>query len=103
MNLTDGGVSTNPQGEGTPEKFGAALGKFVVERSRTLKCDLADAKHLKARERDFKFSSRIDLSNPLVYAAYALAFFPSLVDFYEREYRDGAPHSSSCMPISITA
>ena len=93
-----GDLSANPQGEATPEKFGAALGKFVVEKSRTLKCELADAKHLKARERDFKFSSRIDLSNPLVYAAYALAFFPSLVDFYEREYREGVrPHVTSAL------
>jgi neutral ceramidase len=93
-----GDLSANPQGEATPEKFGAALGKFVVEKSRTLKCELADVKHLKARERDFKFSSRIDLSNPLVYAAYALAFFPSLVDFYEREYREGVrPHVTSAL------
>jgi len=93
-----GDLSANPQGEATPEKFGAALGKFVVDKSRTLKCELADARHLKARERDFKFSSRIDLGNPLVYAAYALAFFPSLVDFYEREYREGVrPHVTSAL------
>jgi hypothetical protein len=93
-----GDLSANPPAEATPEKFGAALGKFVVERSRALKCELADAKQLKARERDFKFSSRVDLSNPLVYAAYALAFFPSLVNFYEREYRDGIrPHLTSAL------
>src|SRR5207244_4639540 len=56
------------------------------------------AKTLKARERDFKFTSRIDISNPLVYAAYALAFFPKLVDFYEREYRDGVrPHMTTAL------
>jgi neutral ceramidase len=84
--------------ESTPEKFGEALGKFVVERSRKLKSELAEAKNLKARERDFKFASRIDISNPLVYAAYALAFFPGIVNFYEREYRDGVrPHMTSAL------
>ena len=93
-----GDLSPNPQGEGGPEKFGAAVGKFVVEKSNKLKCELADAKELKARERDFKFSSRIDISNPLVYAAYSLAFFPKLVDFYEREYKDGVrPHMTTAL------
>jgi hypothetical protein len=53
---------------------------------------------LKARERDFKFTSRIDISNPLIFAAYSLAFFPRLVDFYEREYREGVrPHMTTAL------
>ncbi len=93
-----GDLSPNPQGEGGPEKFGAAVGKFVVEKSKKLKCEMADAKNLHARERDFKFASRIDISNPLVYAAYALAFFPKLVDFYEREYKGGVrPHMTTAL------
>ncbi len=92
-----GDLSANSPGEG-PEKFGAAVGKFVVEKSRAMKCELAEPKSLKARERDFKFSARIDISNPLVYAAYALAFFPKLVDFYEREYREGVrPHVTTAL------
>jgi hypothetical protein len=93
-----GDLSANPQGEPGPEKFGAAVGKFVVEKSRKMKCEMADAKELKSRERDFKFGSRIDLGNPLVYAAYALAFFPAIVDFYEREYREGVrPHMTTAL------
>ena len=93
-----GDLSANPQGEGGPEKFGAALGKFVVEKSKAIKCELAEPKYLKARERDFKFTSRIDLSNPLVYAAYSVAFFPKLIDFYEREYREGVrPHVTTAL------
>ena len=93
-----GDLSPNPLGPATPELFGAALGKFVVERSRKLKCELAEPKGLKLRERDFKFTSRIDIGNPFVYAAYALAFFPGIVDFYEREYRDGVrPHLTTAL------
>jgi hypothetical protein len=93
-----GDLSPNPQGEGGPEKFGAVLGKFVVGKSSKLKCDMSEAKDLKARERDFKFTSRVDISNPLIYYAYSLAFFPKLVDFFEREYRDGIrPHSTTAL------
>lgn len=93
-----GDLSPNAMGESGPEKFGAALGKFVVEKSRPLKCAQTDAKPITARERDFKFASRIDIRNPLVYAAYSLAFFPALVNFYEREYREGVrPHLTSAL------
>jgi neutral ceramidase len=93
-----GDLSPNPQGEGGPEKFGAALGKFAVEKSIKLKAETSDAKDIKARERDFKFASRVDISNPLIYYAYSLAFFPKLVDFFEREYRDGIrPHATTAL------
>ncbi len=93
-----GDLSANPQGEGGPEKFGVAVGKFVAEKSKAMKCDLAEPKKLQTRERDFKFTSRVDISNPLVYAAYAIAFFPGIVNFYEREYREGVrPHLTTAM------
>ncbi len=94
-----GDLSPNPPaGHATSEEFGAALGKFIVEKSVNLKCEQADAKKWQAKERDFKFASRIDISNPFVYAAYALAFFPGLVDFYEREYREGVrPHATTAL------
>ena len=93
-----GDLSANPQGETGPEKFGAAVGTFVVAKSRAMKCERGDIKELQARERDFKFASRIDISNPLVYAAYSFAFFPRLVEFYEREYREGVrPHMTTVL------
>ena len=89
---------SHPGGAPGPEGFGEAVGKFVVEKSAKLKCEMAEAKEIKARERDFKFASRIDISNPLVYAAYSLAFFPKLVDFFEREYKEGVrPHLTTAM------
>ncbi len=93
-----GDLSPNPPAEYTPEAFGGAVGEFVVAKSRTLKCVLSEPRDLKSRERDFKFTSRIDLSNPLVYGVYSLAFFPRLVEFYEREYRDGVrPHVTTAL------
>lgn len=87
-----------PDGDEREKAFGSAIGKFVVDRSRKLKCEIAEPKTLKTRERDFKFGARIDISNPLVYAAYAIAFFPKLVDFYEREYREGIrPHMTTAL------
>jgi neutral ceramidase len=93
-----GDMSANSPGEYAPEPFGKALGKFVVEKSGKLKCDRAECKPIKARERDFKFTSRVDISNPLIHAAYSFAFFPKLVDFYEREYREGIrPHLTTAL------
>jgi hypothetical protein len=93
-----GDLSPNPPGEATPEKFGATLGTFVVAQSRKLRCEQAELKGIKTRERDFKFGARIDLANPLVHAAYSIAFFPELVDFYQREYREGIrPHSTAAL------
>ena len=93
-----GDLSASSPGPAGPEQFGEAVGKFVVEKSKTMKCELAEPKSLKPRERDFKFTSRIDISNPFIHAAYSIAFFPKLVDFYEREYREGVrPHMTTAM------
>lgn len=93
-----GDLSANNPGPGGPEGFGATVGKFVVEKSKAMKCDLAEPRKLQMKERDFKFSSRVDISNPLIYAAYAIAFFPGIVSFYEREYREGVrPHMTTAL------
>jgi hypothetical protein len=84
-----GDLSANPSGPGGAEKFGEELGRLTIAQSKKIRCDLADVSDLKVRQRDFNFGKRVDLANPLVRAAYALAFFPALVDFYEREYREG--------------
>ena len=93
-----GDLSPNPPGEATPEKFGAALGDYVIDKSRKLACDRAEIKKLKTRERDFQFASRLDLGNPFMFAMYSIAFFPGIVKFYQQEYRDGVrPHLSTAL------
>lgn len=84
-----GDLSPNPPGEPTPEKFGEALATRVIEMSRQLACGRRDIKGIRFREREFRFTSRIELDNPLVYLAYSAAFFPKLIDFYRREYHGG--------------
>ncbi len=86
-----GDLSPNPQGpeSAAPAGFGTALADQVLDLDRSIRCTVGKDTTLQCRQRDFRFASRIDLDNPLLHAAYALAFFPALIDFYAREYRDG--------------
>ena len=66
--------------------------------SKAIRCTAPEKATLAVREDDFLFKSRIDLSKPLIRAAYNKAFFPDLIDFYEREYRDGVrPHLTTAL------
>lgn len=94
-----GDLSANPPaGAGGYQKFGEALGREVLELAKTVRPALGKDLAFKVRARDFQFGKRIDLSNPLVRTALNLAFFPELVDFYEREYREGVrPHLTTAL------
>ncbi len=84
-----GDLSPNPTGPASVDGFGEELGRLIVAHSNKIRCETAEVSDLKVREREFTFGKRVDLSNALVRTAYSLAFFPELIDFYEREYRDG--------------
>jgi hypothetical protein len=88
-----GDLSTNPGDNAGPEKFGQALGREALALAKTVRCQESKEATLAAREEDFTFKSRVDLGNAVVRGLYDRAFFPKLVDFYEREYREGVrPH-----------
>lgn len=88
-----GDLSTNPGEHAGPEKFGQALGREALALAKTIRSEGPRKGTLEIREEDFQFRSRVDLGNPLVKAAYVVAFFKDLVEFYEREYREGVrPH-----------
>ncbi len=88
-----GDLSTNPGDNAGPEKFGQALGREALALAKAVRCKESPEATLAVWEEDFAFKSRVDLSNPLVRRLYDSAFFPKLVDFYEREYREGVrPH-----------
>jgi len=88
-----GDLSANPGTKGGPEAFGREVGREALALARTSRCTLGEGATLAVREEDFRFASRVDLGNPLVRVAFASAFFPALVEFYEREYREGVrPH-----------
>jgi len=84
-----GDLSTNSSKPGDPDAFGVELGTKVLELGNTIQCTLRLPKPLQTREHTFTFGKRLDLTNPLIRTAFSMAFFKDLVDFYEREYRDG--------------
>jgi hypothetical protein len=88
-----GDLSTNPGENAGPEKFGQALGREALALAKKVKFEEPEERTLTVKEEDFAFKSRVDLSNAMLRRMYAAAFFPKLVDFYEREYREGVrPH-----------
>jgi hypothetical protein len=84
-----GDLSANPAAGDGPEQFGQAVGREVLALIRSIRCPPAEKPSLKVRAEDFRFKSRLDLGNPFIRAALTSTFFPGLVAFYEREYRDG--------------
>jgi neutral ceramidase len=88
-----GDLSANAGEYSGPEKFGKRLGQEVLDLTKSITCKAADKSKLQVSEDDFRFKSRIDLGNPLVKGMFVKAFFQDLVEFYEREYREGVrPH-----------
>lgn len=69
--------------------YGAALGGEAVKLARSLAPQIVDRPSLEVREERFRFESRTNLNNPLVLAAYSLAFFPELVRNFADEYAEG--------------
>jgi neutral ceramidase len=93
-----GDLSTDPGEERGPEKFGQALGREVLALAQTIRCTTLEKPTLQIREDDFRFGRRFDLGNPVLKAGFVAAFFRELVDFYEREYRDGVrPHLTTAL------
>lgn len=84
-----GDLSPDTHGLNGPGSYGRALAQEVLELAKTIRCTEQAQPGLQVREDDFRFAKRLDLGNPVVRTFYDFAFFPRLVDFYEREYRDG--------------
>jgi hypothetical protein len=109
-----GDLSTNPGEERGPEKFGQTLGREVLALAGTIRCTAPSPPAplppgergrgegarpaLQVQEDDFQFRSRVDLGNPAVKMMFVASFFRGLVDFYEREYREGVrPHLTTAL------
>jgi hypothetical protein len=95
-----GDLSANKPGGGGADAFAQALGGDVLALAKDIRCTEGRAGGvnplmLVTREDDFVFKPRLDLSNPLVRLTLSQAFFPEIIAFYEREYREGVrPHLS---------
>ena len=92
-----GDLSARAPGGGGADRFGQELAREVLALAKGIRC--ATIKQtLKVREEDFTFKPRLNLSNPLVRLTLSQAFFPELIAFYEREYRDGVrPHLTAAL------
>jgi hypothetical protein len=84
-----GDLSTNPGEHRGPVAFGQAVGREALALAKSIHCTPVEKPSLAVREEEFRFKSRIDLGNPLINKSLASAFFPAIIDFYEREYREG--------------
>jgi len=71
------------------QAFGQALGREVVKLASGLATQEVAQPSLQIKEERFKFTSRTDLTNPLVRAGYEKAFFPELIPNFIDEYADG--------------
>ena len=71
------------------QAFGKALGDEVVKLSSALETKDVPNPSLQVKEDRFRFSSRVDFSNPMVVGLYQKAFFPELIPSFIDEYADG--------------
>ena len=78
-----------PPGVRGPVAFGETVGRAALDQIKSIKCDTQARPDLSIRSESFTFPARLDVSSPLVHAALSRAFFPELVAFYEREYKEG--------------
>lgn len=89
MQGASGDLSTNRGPHGDHAQYGKALGKQAVQLASSLKPQPVEAPSLEVKEERFQFAPRTDLGNPLVRAAYNMAFFPELVNNFVDEYAEG--------------
>ncbi len=89
MQGASGDLSTDRAGHGDHVAYGTALGRQAVALAGELEPRRLAAPTLAVREERFPFPSRVDFRNPLIVAAYGLAFFPELVAGFVAEYGEG--------------
>jgi hypothetical protein len=89
MNGAAGDQSVNEGPHKGYQAFGQALGGEVVKLATSILTQEVSHPSLQVREERFKFTSRTDLTNPAVRAAYERAFFPELIPNYIDEYAEG--------------
>src|ERR1041385_6139430 len=90
-----GDQSVNPGTNSGYQAFGRALGQEVVKLARSLSPAEVTKPSLTVKEDRFKFSSRTDLSDPVVRMAYSFAFFRELIPNYADDDREGVDRKST--------
>lgn len=89
MQGAGGDLSTDKGSRPDHIAYGKALGREVVKLASNLVPLENPNPWIDVREQRFTFESRTDLTNPLIRAAYSLAFFPELIPNFADEYVEG--------------
>src|SRR5262245_38822298 len=89
MQGASGDQSVNAGTNKSHQAFGQALAREAIKLASGLVTKEVTQPSLQVKEERFKFTSRVDLTNPMVRSGYAIAFFPELVGNYADEYTDG--------------
>jgi hypothetical protein len=88
MQGASGDMSPN-RGSLDTKGYGESLGDHVVALAQSIETKVPENPSIKAKLNPFKFSSRVDFSNPLLVVSFERAFFPELVANFVREFRGG--------------
>lgn len=86
-----GDMSVNPPGGGprNPQSYGEALAEHVLELARTVRTETPREPAIKSLRDTFRFTTRVDLANPVVVLAFERAFFPELIHSFARDCAQG--------------
>lgn len=86
-----GDLSVNPpEGIKGPEAFGTHLGQVVLKLTGSISItDPGQQAQLRVAQEELKFPCVVDISNPQIKFALGKVFFPELIGFFEKEYREG--------------
>ena len=75
-----GDLSCNKTKEtNTIEAFGTVLGKKVVSLAKSISTKRSEKPSIEVVEDEFRFKSRLDLTNPLLQSMFQAGFFPELI------------------------
>ena len=78
-----------PPGSESPKAFGEALAGQVLGLRESIRAEPPADPSIAARSETIRFGTRVDLTNPLVLAAFGRAFFPELVASTADEHARG--------------
>jgi neutral ceramidase len=78
-----------PDGVRGAKAFGEALADRAIEVARSIRTTQPAEPAIAVRVETMRFKTRIDLTNPLVIAAYSRAFFPELIAAMADEFANG--------------
>jgi hypothetical protein len=87
-----GDLSANPpEGVKGPEAFGKRLAADVLKLVASIQIDSLKKQEseIKTAREEFRFPCVVDLSNAQIKFALGKVFFPELIAFFEKEYKDG--------------